>query len=84
MQLRKISGLFQYPTKKIDDKDRQIYRHPRGPYKQGTLAVVQAGACTNVILVKGNPLENIDLVADQQKNFGVIMKGGKIYNDGLR
>jgi imidazolonepropionase-like amidohydrolase len=31
--------------------------------------------------VDGNPLKNIDLVADPGKNFVVIMKDGKIYKN---
>jgi len=37
-----------------------------------------------MILVDGNPLENIDLVADADQNFGVIMKDGKIYKNDLK
>ena len=36
-----------------------------------------------MILVDGNPLENIDLIADPDKNFVVIMKDGKIYKNEL-
>lgn len=32
-------------------------------------------------MVDGNPLENLDLVADPDKNFVVIMKDGKIYKN---
>jgi imidazolonepropionase-like amidohydrolase len=32
-------------------------------------------------LVDGNPLENIELVADPAKNFVVIMKDGKIFKN---
>jgi imidazolonepropionase-like amidohydrolase len=31
----------------------------------------------------GNPLENIDLVADAEKNFVLIMKDGQIYKNTL-
>jgi imidazolonepropionase-like amidohydrolase len=34
--------------------------------------------------VNGNPLENIDLVADPDKNFAVIMKDGKIYKNMVK
>jgi imidazolonepropionase-like amidohydrolase len=37
-----------------------------------------------LLLVDGNPLENIDLVADPGKNFVVIMKDGKIYKNSLQ
>jgi imidazolonepropionase-like amidohydrolase len=31
--------------------------------------------------VDGNPLENLDLVVDAEKNFVVIMKDGVIYKN---
>jgi imidazolonepropionase-like amidohydrolase len=55
----------------------------RSPY-EGKLGVVQEGALADLLLVDGNPLENIDLVADAANNFLVIMKDGKIYKDALR
>ncbi len=55
---------------------------PRDPYP-GELGVVKEGALADLILVNGNPLENIDLVADPAKNFAVIMKDGKVYKNTL-
>jgi imidazolonepropionase-like amidohydrolase len=51
---------------------------PRNPYP-GTLGVVQEGALADLLLVDGNPLENLTLVADPERNFLVIMKDGRIY-----
>ncbi len=55
---------------------------PRNPYP-GKLGVVEEGAFADLLLVDGNPLENIDLVANPAKNFLVIMKDGAIYKDSL-
>jgi imidazolonepropionase-like amidohydrolase len=52
------------------------------PYP-GRLGVVEEGAIADLLLVDGNPLENIDLIADPDKNFLVIMKGGTIYKDTI-
>jgi imidazolonepropionase-like amidohydrolase len=56
---------------------------PRDPFP-GDLGVVKEGALADLLLVDGNPLENIDLVADPDKNFVVIMKDGKIYKNTLK
>jgi len=56
---------------------------PRDPYPDGKLGVIQEGAYADMILVDGNPLENLDLVADADKNFLMIMKDGKIYKNTL-
>ena len=53
---------------------------PRDPYP-GELGVVKEGTLADLILVNGNPLQNIDLVADPAKNFVLIMKDGKIYKN---
>jgi imidazolonepropionase-like amidohydrolase len=54
----------------------------RNPYP-GRLGVVADGALADLLLVDGNPLEDISLIADPQKNFVVIMKDGKIYKNAL-
>jgi imidazolonepropionase-like amidohydrolase len=50
----------------------------RSPY-EGKLGVVEVGALADLILVNGDPLTNIDLVADPQRNFVAVMKDGKFY-----
>jgi imidazolonepropionase-like amidohydrolase len=56
---------------------------PRNPYPAGPLGVIKPGAYADLILVDGNPLEDLDLVADPEKNFDLIMKDGKIYKNPL-
>jgi len=55
----------------------------RSPYP-GKLGLVEEGALADLLLVDGNPLENIELVADPAKNFVVIMKDGKIFKNQLK
>jgi imidazolonepropionase-like amidohydrolase len=54
---------------------------PRSPYA-GRLGVVEEGALADLILVRGDPLAHIDLLADPARNFDVIMKDGKSYKGG--
>ena len=54
----------------------------RSPYK-GKLGVVEAGALADLLLVDGDPTTNINLVADPERNFVVIMKDGEIYKNKL-
>ena len=56
---------------------------PRNPYP-GRLGVVEEGALADLLLVDGDPLTNLNLIADPAKNFVVIMKDGKIYKNTLR
>ncbi|OZV69845.1 metal-dependent hydrolase family protein [Winogradskyella aurantia] len=54
----------------------------RSPYK-GTLGVVEENALADLILVDGNPLENIELIAQPAERFLVIMKDGEIIKNIL-
>ncbi|HEY7087173.1 MAG TPA: amidohydrolase family protein [Tepidisphaeraceae bacterium] len=54
----------------------------RNPYP-GKLGVVEEGALADLLLVDGDPIANINLIADPAKNFVVIMKDGKIYKNSL-
>jgi imidazolonepropionase-like amidohydrolase len=54
----------------------------RNPYP-GKLGVVEEGALADLLLVDGNPIDNIRLVEDPARNFLVIMKGGKVYKNLL-
>ncbi len=53
----------------------------RNPYP-GRIGVVEEGALADLLLVDGNPLEDIRLVADPG-NFVVIMKDGRIEKNTL-
>ena len=55
----------------------------RNPYP-GKLGVVEEGALADLLLVDGDPLKNIKLIADPARNFVVIMKDGKIYKNLIR
>ena len=52
------------------------------PYP-GKLGVVEEGALADLLLVDGDPLENIKLIEDPDQNFRVIMKDGIIYKNTL-
>jgi imidazolonepropionase-like amidohydrolase len=54
----------------------------RNPYP-GKLGVVEVTALADLLLVDGNPLQDINLLADPAKNFLIIMKDGKIYKNTL-
>ena len=40
-------------------------------------------AAPDLVLVDGNPLDDINMLADPAGNFVVIMKGGRIYKNRL-
>lgn len=49
----------------------------RSPY-QGRLGVVEEGALADLLLVEGDPLADLGLLADPGRNFAVIVKDGRI------
>jgi imidazolonepropionase-like amidohydrolase len=54
----------------------------RNPYP-GKLGIVEQGALADLLVVDGNPLENITLVADPANKFLIIMKDGVIYKNTI-
>ncbi len=53
------------------------------PYTEGALGVVEEGAYADLLLVDGNPLEDIELMLDPDGKFLVIMKDGVIHKSTL-
>ncbi len=53
---------------------------PRSPYP-APIGVVEAGACADLLLVDGDPTQNIELLAEPEKNLLVIMKDGRFYKN---
>jgi imidazolonepropionase-like amidohydrolase len=53
---------------------------PRNPYP-GKLGVVEEGALADLLLVDGDPLNDIGLMAKPETSLLVIMKAGKVYKD---
>jgi len=54
----------------------------RNPYP-GKLGVIEQGALADLLIVDGNPLENISLIADPANSLKLIMKDGAIYKNAL-
>ncbi|MBN9081255.1 MAG: hydrolase [Rhizobiales bacterium 62-17] len=55
---------------------------PRNPYPS-KIGVIEAGAYADVLLVDGDPMADIKLLADPEKNLKLIMKDGRIYKNTL-
>jgi imidazolonepropionase-like amidohydrolase len=55
---------------------------PRNPYP-GKLGVVAQGALADLLVVDGNPIENIALLENPATNLPMIMKDGKVYKNTL-
>ena len=68
---------------------------PRNPYKEGPLGVIAEGAYADLLLVDGNPLQDIGVIGgtevwfDAEPEFKLIptihlvMKGGRIYRNEI-
>lgn len=74
----------------LADEDANVYptaellatSGPRNPYA-GKLGVIEADAYADVLLVDGNPLEDINLVADPDTNMTLALKSGRIHKNTL-
>lgn len=54
----------------------------RAPYR-GEIGVIQPNAYADILLVAGNPLEDITLISNPEKNFRLIIKDGRICKNTL-
>lgn len=55
----------------------------RSPYP-GKLGVIEEGAMADLLLVDGNPLQDLSVIANPDKNFLLIMKDGQIFKNILK
>jgi len=53
---------------------------PRNPYP-GKLGVIEEGAYADLLLINGNPIEDISILTKPEENLALIMKDGKIYKN---
>ena len=75
--------------------DRLALSGPRNPYKDGPLGVIEEGAYADLLLVDGNPLEDITVIGGTTERFDadpefkliptshLVMKDGKIYRNEI-
>jgi len=89
--LERINDEFEYRTKWFSNFEvlRQAtstsaqllaLSGPRNPYP-GKLGVIEEGAYADLLLVNGNPLEDISILTKPEENLALIMKDGKIYKN---
>jgi imidazolonepropionase-like amidohydrolase len=55
---------------------------PRNPYP-GKLGIIAEGAFADILVVAGNPVDDIRLLEDPHRNFAAIMKDGRLHKNTL-
>lgn len=55
---------------------------PRNPYP-GKIGIIEKGAFADILVVDGNPLDDIALMEDPANNLAVIMKDGRTHKNAL-
>jgi imidazolonepropionase-like amidohydrolase len=53
------------------------------PYPGAKLGVIEAGAYADLLIVDGNPIDDIMVMLDYENNFKLIMKDGVAYKNTL-
>jgi imidazolonepropionase-like amidohydrolase len=51
--------------------------------EKATLGVIAEGAHADLLVVEGNPLADVGVLLDPQKNLKLIMKAGTVYKNEL-
>ncbi len=55
---------------------------PRNPYP-GKLGRIEAGAYADILVIDGNPLDDISLIADPDRTMKFVMKDGRVHKNTL-
>ncbi len=53
------------------------------PYSQGKLGVIQEGAYADLLIIDGNPLDDVSIMTEYKEKFKLIMKDGIVYKNIL-
>jgi len=85
-QLAKLTRWFSpFETLKMathDNAQLLAMSGPRNPYP-GKLGVIEADAYADLLLVNGDPVRDINLIADPEHNLALIMKDGRVHKSTL-
>jgi imidazolonepropionase-like amidohydrolase len=55
---------------------------PLNPYAEGPIGVIEPGAYADMILVDGNPIEDLAVLTDTSR-IDLVMKDGQVYKNTL-
>ena len=55
----------------------------KNPYREGPLGVIKEGAYADMLLVDGDPVKDVSIMADWKNNLKVIIKDGEIFKNIL-
>ena len=54
----------------------------QNPYPEGKVGVLEEGSFADLIIVEGNPVEDVEIITNTD-NMKLIMKDGKVYKNTL-
>ncbi len=55
----------------------------RLPYREGPLAIIEEGAYADILLVEGDPTQDVAVFSDWENNIDLVMKDGIVYKSAL-
>lgn len=55
----------------------------KNPYREGPLGVIEVGAYADMIVVEGDPLADVAVLADYENSIKVVIKDGQIFQNKL-
>jgi imidazolonepropionase-like amidohydrolase len=67
-----------------DNGELLAFSGKRSPYRLGKLGVIEEGAYADLLLVDGNPLKDLKLMEDYEKNFVLIVKNGAVFKNTIK
>lgn len=87
MTKMKDVGVTPYKIMKMGTSDAATvigWSGEMNPYKDGAIGVIKPGAYADLVVIEGNPLENIDILLDYKNNMKLIVTDGKVWKNTLK
>ena len=53
-------------------------------FNPGKIGVIEEGALADILLINGDPLQDISILTDPEANLALIMKGGEIFKNTIK
>ena len=78
-----IIGIFPKETKRVLFAPKLAKSGTKNPYREGPLGVIDVGAYADVLLAEGNPVNDVNILAEWENNIRIIMKDGEIYKNTI-
>ncbi len=67
----------------LETESKSRGKYNENKYKDASIGVINEGSYADLLLVDGNPLDDVAILTKPEQNLKIIIKDGKIYKNTL-